>query len=82
MSEETFKCDRCGQEFPKRQLKEAFSGAGEERDKMDLCPSCLDEVMNEAEQVRGVAGEEKKAAVVVDGSGEGERESFGERTSG
>ena len=79
MAEETFKCDRCSREFPKRQLKEAFSGAGEERKKMDLCPECLDEVMNEAGQVRGVAGEEKKAAVVVDGDGAEARESFGER---
>ena len=79
MAEETFSCDRCSREFPKRQLKEAFSGSGEERQKMDLCPECLDQVMNEAGQVRGVPGEEKRAAVVVDGGGDEAKESFGER---
>jgi hypothetical protein len=78
MAEETFTCDRCSREFPKRQMKEAFEGAGEERTKLELCPECLDEVMNEAGQVRGVPGDEKRAAVVV-GEGDGSRASFGER---
>ena len=81
MAEETFECDRCGREFPQRQMKEVFTEEGKDRVRMQLCPSCLDEVMNEADQVRGVAGEEKRAAVhVSDGDGDtGERESFGER---
>ena len=85
MAEETFTCDRCGNEHPRRQMKEAFSEEGKERVRQELCPSCLDEVMNAAGNVRGVAGEEKRAAVHVDpeGSGDGEsgarRESFGQR---
>jgi hypothetical protein len=49
---------------------------------MELCPTCLDEVMNEAGTVQGIAGEEKRAAVRIDseGSGEGDRASFGERS--
>lgn len=78
MSEEVFTCDRCGRAFPQRQMKEAFEGAGEERRKLELCPECLDAVMNEAGRVRGVPGDEKRAAVVV-GEGESERTSFGER---
>lgn len=78
MAEETFRCDRCSREFPKRQMKEAFEGAGEERTKLELCPECLDEVMNEAGRVRGVPGEEKRAAVRV-GEGESSRGDFGER---
>lgn len=80
MGEETFKCDRCGNEFPARQMKEAFRQEGTDRIKMELCPTCLDEVMNESEAVRGVAGDEKRAAVVLDSGSEAEeRTSFGER---
>ena len=78
MPDETFTCERCSREFPKRQMKEAFEGAGEERTKLELCPECLDAVMNEAGRVRGVAGDEKRAAVVI-GEGEGSRADFGER---
>lgn len=80
MTEETFTCDSCGQEFPKRQMKEAFDGEGPDRKKLELCPTCLDKVMNQSDEVRGVGGEEKRAAVVVEGDGgEGERQSMGER---
>ena len=84
MTEETFTCDRCGQTFPKRQMKEAFRQDGNDRERMELCPTCLDEVMNEADSVQGIAGEEKRAAVRVDSgegsTGEGERVAFGERS--
>lgn len=81
MAKDTFTCDRCGQTFPSRQMKEAFRQDGQERVKMELCPTCLDAVMNEAGTVQGIAGEEKRAAVRIDGGGaEGERESFGERS--
>lgn len=77
---DTFTCDRCGREFPRRQMKEAFHEEGRERVRRELCPECLDTVMNESGRVRGVAGEEKRAAVHVDDAGsDGERESFGER---
>ena len=80
MADDTFKCDRCDQTFPTRQMKEAFRQEGTDRMKMELCPTCLDEVMNEADAVRGVAGDEKRAAVVLDSGAEDEaRTSFGER---
>ena len=80
MAEDTFTCDRCGQSFPARQMKEAFRQEGSERVRMELCPTCLDEVMNESDSVRGIAGEEKRAAVQLDSGSESEaRTSFGER---
>ena len=66
MSEETFRCDRCDREFPQRQLKEAFVDEDGGRTKKNLCPECLDQVMNAAGEVRGVPGEEKRAAVAID----------------
>ena len=77
MSEETFTCDRCGQEFPKSQMKEVF--IGEDTTKKKLCPNCLDQVMNAADDVRGVEGDEKQAAVAVDTEPPGDRETYGER---
>ena len=79
MDEETFNCDRCGREFPRRQLKEAFHEEGGQRVKRNLCPTCLDEVMNEADKVKGVSGDEKQAAVHLD-EGADAGESYGERT--
>ena len=66
MGEDTFTCDRCGREFPRRRLKEAFHEENGQRIKRNLCPTCLDEVMNEAGTVQGVAGDEKQAAVHLD----------------
>jgi DNA-directed RNA polymerase subunit RPC12/RpoP len=77
-------CERCGREIDQNQLKEVFWEEGEqaERKKAMVCPNCLDEVMNQADKVKGVAGEEKKAAVRVEGDGgAGERQSMGERPS-
>ena len=61
--QENFTCDRCGREFPIRQLKEAFTEEHASRERERLCPSCLDLRMNEADRVKGVAGEHKRAAV-------------------
>jgi hypothetical protein len=82
--ESTFKCDNCGNEFPLSQMKEVFTEEGTDRTKQRLCPNCLDQRMNEADEVKGVAGEEKRAAVrLVDepgsSDGQGERESLGQR---
>jgi hypothetical protein len=79
MDEETFTCDRCGREFPRRQLKEAFHEEGGQRVKRNLCPTCLDGVMNEADHVKGVSGDEKQAAVHLDEGAEVAGESYGER---
>ena len=66
MSEQTFKCERCGRDWPERQLKEAFVESDGGREKKNLCPECLDEVMNHADEVRGVPGDDKRAAVAID----------------
>ena len=80
MTEETFTCDRCGKEFPVRQMKEAFIEEDGQRVKKNLDPQCLDEVMNEAGEVRGVSGDEKRAAVALDADGGADdRTSFGKR---
>lgn len=60
---ETFVCDRCGNEFPRNRLKEVVSDDGS---KLRLCPSCLDKLMNAADEVRGGPGDEKQAAAYVD----------------
>lgn len=68
MNDETFSCDRCGRETPRRQLKEVFTDEGARR---ELCPQCLDEVMNASDRVEGVApGDEKQAAARVHGQDE------------
>lgn len=77
-------CERCGREVPDERLKELVYEQGENKDRARemVCPNCLDEAMNSADRVRGVAGTEKAAAAHVSGEGgEGERESVGERTS-
>lgn len=80
MGEATFTCERCGRDRPRRQLKEVMYEEGKERVKQKVCPACLDEIMNGSGRVRGIAGDEKRAAVHIEGaSGEGERKSFGAR---
>ncbi|MDQ3619344.1 MAG: hypothetical protein M3391_04355 [Actinomycetota bacterium] len=86
----TFTCDNCGREFESRLLKEVMYEEGHERIRRELCPKCLDGVINESGAVRGIAGEKKRAAVHLDsesgtasGSGAASaRQSFGERGSG
>ena len=80
MSQATFTCDRCGREHPDAEKKEAFVDEGGSEVKKVLCASCLDEVMNQAEQVQGVEGNEKQAAVALDEAAEAtDRETYGER---
>jgi hypothetical protein len=74
--QESFVCDRCGQEFPIRQLKEAFTEEQASREREKLCPSCLDIRMNEADRVKGVAGEHKRAAVRLEDEGDKDDEVF------
>jgi hypothetical protein len=80
VTEGTFTCERCGRDWPQRQLKEVMYEEDKDRVKQNVCPECLDEIMNRSEQVRGIAGDEKRAAVHVgrERSG-GEHESFGTR---
>jgi hypothetical protein len=73
-AQETFTCDRCGAEVPRNQLKEVVESPDT---RLELCPVCLDERMNEATEVRGGEGEEKaRAAYVDDAASEG---SYGRR---
>jgi hypothetical protein len=81
VTESTFTCERCGRDRPARQLKEVMYEEGHDRVTKKVCPECLDEIMNQSEQVRGIAGEDKRAAVHVGAADAGgdERESFGTR---
>jgi hypothetical protein len=87
VAEETFTCDRCANDFPIRQMKEVVYEEGKTRGHQHLCPACLDQVMNESEKVRGIAGSHKAAAIHIDpppggaegGSGPAAHQSFGTR---
>ncbi|HWC14444.1 MAG TPA: hypothetical protein VG929_07605 [Actinomycetota bacterium] len=68
---DTFTCDNCGREFPTDQMKEVFSDAGGDVQRQELCAPCLDEKMNEAADVYGVEGQEKRrAAYLAQSSGD------------
>ncbi len=76
----TFTCDRCGKQYDESDKKEAFVDEGGSEIKKTLCPTCLDDVMNQADQVQGVEGDEKKAAVALDDAADSTgRETYGER---
>ncbi len=62
---DTFTCDNCGNQFPTDQMKEVFrdSNGGVERE--ELCASCLDQRMNEAADVYGVEGQDKRRAAYL-----------------
>ena len=80
MSEATFTCERCGKEHPESEKKEVFVNEGGSETKKIVCPECLDEIMNSADSVVGVEGDEKQAAAAVDQAAEStDRETFGER---
>jgi DNA-directed RNA polymerase subunit RPC12/RpoP len=76
-------CQRCGKDVPEERLKELAYEQGENKERVRemVCPNCLDKAMNEADQVRGIAGQEKTAAAHVSGDGgDGERQGLDERT--
>ena len=80
MSEATFTCERCGKEHRESEKKEVFVNEDGNEVKKTVCPECLDEIMNSADEVQGVEGDEKRAAVAVDeAADQTNRESFGER---
>lgn len=58
-----FTCDRCGRQLQAEQMKESFEPDGT---KLELCPECLDEHMNESDEVRGGPGDKKVKAAYVD----------------
>ena len=63
--EDTIVCERCGTAVPVSRMKEVMYEQDRRRVTRRLCPSCLDEVMRESGQVRGIVGERKAAAVHV-----------------
>lgn len=60
---DTFTCDNCGREWPREQLKEVKKGDSD--DTWRLCPECLDKKMDEASEVYGVEGDEKRRAAYL-----------------
>ena len=76
---ETFTCDNCGQEFPKDQLKEAIRNENGSEVKESLCPECLDKKMNEAPDVYGVPGDEKRRAAYLTDEGNVPEDATGKR---
>lgn len=80
MSGATFTCERCRNEHREAEKKEVFVTEGGAEVKKVVCPSCLDEIMNQADEVVGVEGDEKRAAAAVDEAASSTaRETFGER---
>ena len=80
MSEATFTCPRCGNDHRESEKKEVFVNEGGTEVKKTVCPKCLDEILNEADQAVGVEGDEKRAAVAVDdAAATTDRETYGER---
>ena len=78
MADATFTCDNCGRDFPRDQMKEVFMDGGDR--KMNVDPECLDQLMNQGGEVRGVEGDEKQAAVHVgDEAPPEDRETYGKR---
>jgi NAD-dependent SIR2 family protein deacetylase len=68
---DTFTCDNCGNTWPREQLKEVVRDDDSGRVSQRLCPECLDEQMNQAAEVYGVEGQEKRrAAYLADQPGE------------
>ena len=63
--EDTIVCERCGTAVPVSRMKEVMYEQDRRRVTRRLCPSCLDTVMRESGQVRGIVGERKAAAVHV-----------------
>ena len=60
---ETFTCGNCGNNFPIDEMKEAKSSDSNEMQK--LCPTCLDEKMNQSSDVYGIDGDEKRRAAYL-----------------
>jgi hypothetical protein len=62
---DTFTCDNCGTELPADQMKEAYIDGDGGVVRQELCAACLDEKMNNAADVYGVEGQEKRRAAYL-----------------
>ena len=77
---DTLTCDNCGASLTEDEMKEVFTEGSEDEKPERLCASCLDKRMNDAPEVVGVEGEDKRRAALIPESGsEPERETFGKR---
>lgn len=77
---DTFTCDSCGTELPTDQMKETFVDGDGGVDRQELCATCLDEKMNDAADVYGVDGQEKRrAAYLAQSPGDGPADATGKR---
>jgi NAD-dependent SIR2 family protein deacetylase len=78
---ETFTCDNCGRTFPREQLKEVVRDGESGKETKRLCPECLDQQMNQAAEVYGVEGREKRRAAYLADSPEDapDEHTFGRR---
>jgi hypothetical protein len=63
--ENTVECERCGTTIPASRMKEVMYEQERRRITLRMCPSCLDAVMSESSEVRGIVGDKKAAAVHV-----------------
>jgi hypothetical protein len=61
---EHFVCQRCGNSFPYNRMKELFVWRSRTRERLEVCPACLDKALAEG-PAHGMVGRHKKAAVQV-----------------
>jgi hypothetical protein len=61
---EQFVCERCGCSLPYHRMKELFVWQGRTRERLEVCPACLDKALAEG-RAHGMVGHHKKAAVQV-----------------
>lgn len=74
---EQFTCEQCGQSLPRNRMKELFVWRDRTRERLEVCPRCLDRALAEG-RAQGMVGQEKKAAVqVTPGAEAAERGSIG-----
>ncbi len=59
---ETFVCGRCGNSLPLHRMKELFVWESKTRERLEVCPACLDKALAEG-RTHGMVGLRKKAAV-------------------
>lgn len=77
---DTLTCDNCGTAITTDEMKEVFTEGSENETPQRLCANCLDQRMNDAADVVGVEGDEKRrAALIADDADDPDRETFGRR---
>jgi hypothetical protein len=59
-----FFCEFCGVQRPRRQIKEVFLEQGRGTVRKELCPSCLDDLLQQTNHREAVRGYRKKRAAL------------------